>query len=271
MLIVVCEPCPSWAEPKLSSGTPQRGEDRLRDALAPLLAATGSAARLYFAGQCNPYPHFPYLTLADVSNHATGLVATRELLAARRDAVVEDQSGVIKITLGDVPTALLGTKIARLALDPVARWNPAPAIQAIENAAEVKDAMRRLTVKPPRFRVIDWILTGPGNERFPHLPQTLEDVTMDQALDAVARSFKQLVIYGECAQSNGQEAIWIYFVPLTECDSHLQGNPCFIPQTKMGLPTPLELSPDPSPSAKRWTSGGSQPPIGAPGPRVRYL
>ena len=255
-----------------SLGMPQRREDRLRDTLAPVLTTTGGAARLYFAGQCDPYPQFPHLTLAEGSDHATGLEATREIFANQRDAVVEDRSGIVKITIGVVPTALLSTKIARLTLDPIARWNPAPAIQAIENTAEVKATMRRLNVEPPRLSVIDWILTGPGNNRFPHLPHILENVTMDQALDAVAKSFKQLVIYGECTQPNGRGTISVYFTPLTECDSHLRGNPCFVPEAKIGWPTPLELSPDPSLSPHTRSSGGSQPPIGAPGamPQSRF-
>ena len=241
-----------------SLGGGQREEDRLRDSLAPALTLTGSAGRLYFVTQCSmsrsfgrdePYPRFPELTLAPNTDHATALAAVREMLRNERDAAVtEDRSGMIRIMIGEVPAALLSTRIARLTFEPDARWNAVVAILAIENVSEVTAAMRRLNLDIPQPRVIDWILVGPGNNRFPHLPVTLDNVTMDQALDAVARSFKQLIIYGECMQANGQGIISIYFTPLTECDSHLQGDPCFVPEAKMGWPTPLELSPDPSTS-----------------------
>lgn len=247
-----------------SFGTPEREEDKLRDVLAPVLTSTGSAARLYFTTQCSmehdsfaederPYPAFPQLSLAHSSANVPPLEAVRDMLRNQQDtAVTEDQSGLMRITLGAVPTALLKTRIARLTFTPIERWNPDPAIWAIEGAPEIKVAMRTLNLQLPRLRVIDILLGPTGDEKSPHLPSTLEGVTMDQALDAVATSFRQLVIYGECRQPNGQGTISIYFTPLTECDSHPQGMPCFLPEAKMraahspAWPTPLELTPEPS-------------------------
>jgi hypothetical protein len=232
----------------------EQGEDSLRDALAPALTATGSAARLYFVTQCSTrlsfgheesYPRFPRLTLAPNPAHAAILEAVREMLRNERDAIAtEDRSGIIRITIGVVPTALLNTRITRLTFEPIARWNPAVAIEAIENVSEVTAAMRRLNQQIPLY-TINRIVTQPGDNRLPHLPPSLQNVTTDQALDAVARTFRQLVIYGECTQPNGQGILSIGYTPLTECDSHLQGNPCFVPKAKMGWPTPLELSPNP--------------------------
>jgi hypothetical protein len=251
-----------------SFGSGQR-EDVLRDALAPVLTSNGSAARLYFHTQCSiarsfgydsPYPRFPQLTLTPKSGRGTALDTVREILRNERDAVVnEDRSGMIRITIGSVPTALLGTRIARLELEPTARWNALSAILAIENTAEVRASMRKLNLRGPGG-IID-IIVGPptGDNRYRHLPSSLENVTLDQALDAVAGTFKQLVVYGECSQPDGRGTISIYLVPLTECDSHLQGDPCFVPEAKMGRPTPLELSPDPSLSPNPEDSAGSPP------------
>lgn len=247
-----------------SFGTTEREENKLRDVLAPVLTSTGSTARLYFTTQCSmehgnfaederPYPQFPHLSLAHNSGNVTPLEAVREILRNQQDtAVTEDRSGLMRITIGAVPAALLGTRIARLTFTPTERWNPYPAIWAIERAPEIKMAMRTLNLRLPPLRTIDIILGPTGDNRYPHLPSALEGVTMDQALDAVATSFKQLVIYGECTQPNGGGTISIYFTPLTECDSHPQGMPCFLPEAKMraahspAWPTPLELTPEPS-------------------------
>ena len=233
-----------------SVGGPQSDEDSLGAALAPAVASTGGAARLYFATQCSadddssfrsgtPYPPFPQLTLAPSPTKAAPLEAVRAILRNQRDAVVtEDRLGMIRITLGVVPTALLNTKIARLAFDPLARWNPEPAISAIKNTSEVKDAMRTLNVQLPRLRLINIILTGPGDNHFPHLPVSLENVTMDQALDAVARTFRQLVIYGICTQPDGQSVLSLFNTPLTECASYFQVYSCFVPPGREHSPFP---------------------------------
>ena len=63
----------------------------------------------------------------------------------------------------------------------------------------------------------------------------LENVTVDEALETVARTFRQLVIYGECTQPGGGGILSIYYTPLTGCVSDLQdGNPCFVPEARMG-------------------------------------
>ena len=233
----------------------EQGEYALRDALAPALIATGTA-RLYFVTQCSTrlifgheesYPRLPRLTLAPNSVHATNLEAVQEVFRNDKDAIVtEDRSGMIRITIGAVPAALLNTRIARLTFEPLARWNSMNAIEAIENASEVTAAMGRLNLEVARLGFIERLVTPPGDNRLPHLPPSLQNVTMDEALDAVASVFRQLVTYGECTQPDNRGVLSVYNTPLAECDSHLQGNPCFVPEAKMGRPTPLELSPDPS-------------------------
>jgi hypothetical protein len=37
----------------------------------------------------------------------------------------------------------------------------------------------------------------------PHLPKSLENVTMDEALDRVAQTFGVLISYGECVSGSG--------------------------------------------------------------------
>lgn len=254
-----------------SLGGWERGEDELRAALAPALAPVGSAARLYFATQCsrdneNTFAPFPRLTLAPANAQATSLDAVRAIFRYEREAAVEDRAGIIKITLGVVPTDLLSTRIARLTLASQARWTPYNAIDTIQNAPEVQTAMRRLNIRfPGGLRIVD-IISGPtGDNRYPHLPSSLENVTMDQALDAVAKTFRGLVIYGVCMRPNGQSVFWISETPLTECPSHFQVYSCFDPPGSEHLPGPIELSPDPSqspqvpPGYAAGDRGGGQP------------
>jgi hypothetical protein len=55
-------------------------------------------------------------------------------------------------------------------------------------------------------------------EGLPHLPETIQNMTVDQALDVIARTFKGIVIYGECARSNGERSFWIDFARIADSD-----------------------------------------------------
>lgn len=258
-----------------SLGGWETGEDELRAALAPMLVPVGSAARLYFATQCSrdnegTFAPFPGLALAPATANATSLDAVRAILRNERGATVEDRSGIMKITLGIVPTDLLNTRIARLPFASEARWTPYSAIETIRNAPEVQTAMQRLNI---RFLggngVVDIILGPSGDDRYPHLPSSLKNLTMDQALDAVAKTFRDLVVYGVCTRPNGQAIFWIDETPLTACPSHLQVYSCFDPPGSKHLPGPIELSPDPSRSPRQ--PRGPYPAIAALGNRYHLV
>lgn len=249
-----------------SLGGWESGEDELRAALAPVLASTGGAARLYFASRCSisrdrPWLPFPRLTLVPNPPGATSLEAVQAMFRSEPDTVVtKDRSGIIRIRVGAVPIALLSTRIARLTFRPEARWNSYPAIWNIRDASEVQAAMHRLNLQLPGG-LVDILLTEPS-ENLPHLPPSLENVTMDQALDTVARTFRDLVIYGVCTQPNGQSVLWLDYTPLTECNNHLQlYSECFDPPGSKHPPAPAELSPHPSISPNPGNGERFQPVI----------
>jgi hypothetical protein len=243
----------------------EREGDELRAALAPALAPAGSAARLYFGTQCSrdnedTFVPFPRLMLAAASAHATPVEEVQAIFRYERAATVEDRYGIMRITLGVVPTDLLNTRIARLTFASEARWTPYSAIETIRDAPEVKSAMQRLKMRLPGGNGIVDIISGPiGDDRYPHLPSSLENLTMDQALDAVAKTFRELIVYGVCMRPNGQAVFWIDETPLTKCPSHFQVYSCFDPPGSEHLPGPIEVSPDPSLS----------PPASRGGPRLR--
>jgi YD repeat-containing protein len=93
-------------------------------------------------------------------------------------------------------TTVLQTRIHRLKLKPLDAYNPGLAIAAIQNANEVASAQRRLGVEPPVI-ITDMNVVEPTHG-LPHLPSTLTDVTVDQALDLVAKTFKGVVSFGVC-------------------------------------------------------------------------
>jgi hypothetical protein len=48
--------------------------------------------------------------------------------------------------------------------------------------------------------------------RLPHLPASMKDLTMDRALDAVAKTFGGIVIYETCEERSGKRLVSLDFV-----------------------------------------------------------
>ena len=78
------------------------------------------------------------------------------------------------------------------------QYNPTLAIGAIESTKEVEAAMRKLQVRPvPAIGV--QLLAEPA-KGLPHFPPSMKNVTVEQALDSIAKTFKDVVVYGACTR-----------------------------------------------------------------------
>ena len=99
-----------------------------------------------------------------------------------------------------MPEEILRARISILNLNQDAQYSGAMAIAKIESSPEVQAAMQKLGIGG-RSRSISIILEPPAEGR-PHLPPSIENLTMDQALDVVARTFRGVVLYGACTQPN---------------------------------------------------------------------
>lgn len=90
------------------------------------------------------------------------------------------------------------------------------AISAIENTTEVEFAERKLGFDRPIT------VFGGGNALpekgvlLPHLRASMKDLTMDQALNAVARTFGGIVIYETCAERSGKRLVSLDFVQVAD-------------------------------------------------------
>jgi len=105
----------------------------------------------------------------------------------------------------NVSYELLSTKIHMLTFTPRQRYNVQDAIWAIEQTKEVEGKVRELKLEyPPSFFSGRILEPAAG---LPHLPMSLRNVTMDEALDRVAQTFGELIIYGECVNRSGTHLI----------------------------------------------------------------
>jgi hypothetical protein len=185
-----------------SQGDGRRFEGELFAHVWPALGHGSLAGRIYYVANCKPNDElsasFPNLRLLSPSSEQTGLSAVRDIFRKEKNVSVEESTpGIIRITIGNVPEALLRVRIPELHFTRAEQYNYLPAIFRIEFAPEVRSATQKLGVYAPP-RTVNVPLVDPS-EPLPHLPTTMTNVTVDQALDLVAVTFRGIVVYESCA------------------------------------------------------------------------
>ena len=179
--------------------------DRFIEIMATYRSVSGLPVRVYFQGECGvthqPYFQdvpFPVVRMDEAEEGAEELEFLRSIF--RKDdtiRIAQDEKKIIRIQIGDPEKDILTTRIANLPLTENQQYNGRRAINAIESSYDVKAASERLGLK----QTIPTLL-GIGvapSDKLPNLPAALKGVTMDEALDMIAVTLGDIVIYGACA------------------------------------------------------------------------
>jgi hypothetical protein len=200
----------SACSPPVASTEPGKHYERaVLKQLLPALRSTNNVGRIDYEARCPPgeleFPlPFPRVDVLPPLSGETDLDVVRSIFRqAKAIGVVRKADGIIQIRFGKASDAILRTRIRKLNLDPIAQFNPSEVIDAIINSPEVRSAMKELNVALPE-RVYSMILTPPA-EGLPHLPAEISNVTMDQALDMIARMWSGVVLYGVCTRTGMYE------------------------------------------------------------------
>ena len=125
---------------------------------------------------------------------STDLTRVSYLFAkSKKVTISRGRSGQLRIFVGDVSDELLTTKINLVSFGPTERYNAIDAIIAITQTKEIQSKLRELGVEQP-------LTAYPGarqepDRRVPHLPVSIKNVTMEEALDQVAETLGCLIIY----------------------------------------------------------------------------
>jgi len=182
--------------------------------LAPVLKSPGGVGRVYYRAECwterGDGILFPQLDLEAPAQSKTGLAAIQDIFKKEKQVTVTDgRFGISRISIGNVNYELLSTKIHVLTFTLRERYNVQDAVWAIERTKEVQGKMRELKVEHPPTVFSGRVLEPAAG--LPHLPKSLENVTMDEALDRVAQTFGELITYGECVNGNGTRLFSVEF------------------------------------------------------------
>lgn len=193
-----------------------RNEDAVLKYLRLVIGTSGKTIRLYYsASSCHvgndqaPVP-FPAVKLRPPSKEKIGLAAVREIFSDDKSVTVsEEPLGTIRVLIGKVPMSILQTKLPLIALDPLERYNQRMAINAIQSAKEVQTAMHSLGLMP--VSNLGGLIAEPA-KGLPHLPASMKELTVDRALDVVASTFQNVVVYGVCPNPTGPDGEKLFWI-----------------------------------------------------------
>jgi len=181
--------------------------------IADVLRSGHLSGSLEYRGSCygqNDYVtrRFP-VTTAPTSHSAPPLQILREMFAKDEDMqVTQEPDGTVRMVEKAVPQDLLNVKIERLSFDderkkdgPIFSSSPPAVLWFITQAPEVESFIKGHNIgREPR------IVNEPTTTE-PHVLGELNNVTLSQALDYMAKAFGGLWVYKECPGNKGKERI----------------------------------------------------------------
>ncbi len=183
----------------------QHHEDTVLGYLRDVAWSSRKAIRLYYQADCQSMKNsgvdysvpFPFFPLQSPSADKTGVAAVREIFKNAKDTTIaEEPLGIIRIWVGKVPTEILRTRISLLTLDREAQYDPSSAIAAIESTKEVEAAKTSLGLSDAPY---GGGLVALAENGLPCLPASIKNITADQALDMIAKTWGGPVVFGICS------------------------------------------------------------------------
>ena len=141
----------TWYHPSDKNPSPVGHMGAVIDYLRPALQYVEGAARIYYAGECQAPEKdstsgfwqllFPAVYLQPPRQGATGITVVRQIFRDDPNvAVMQDRSGMLRITIGSVSTVILQTRIQTLTLDPTEQYT---VLSAVDKIAIRRKSMRR--------------------------------------------------------------------------------------------------------------------------------
>ena len=182
--------------------------------LLAALHAEGKAGLLEYHGDC-PVSESDDIRLQmalSVSPVAGQTLPLLQLFAAKdRVAVREFQPGMVVMATRGVWQDLMQVKLTHVEFDSFEQYDPFMAILAVVNSPSMAMAMKHIQAKPLALP-LDRISPPPAPGQ-PHIDGSLDNVTVDEAINRILRIFHGLVVYKECVKNDGSHWFSIYFYP----------------------------------------------------------
>jgi len=183
------------------------------DSILDVLRRGHLTGSLEYRGRCGYQKEFVtrgFPIIATPKNpSAPPLQVLREMFADDEGMeVTQDPDGTIRMVEKSVPQDLLNVRIAHLSFDdekvkegPPFSFSPPLVLNFITGAPEVEAFMKTHSIGfEPR------LINEPTQPK-PHISGQLNNVTLSQALDQMAKTFRGLWVYKECPGTKGNQRI----------------------------------------------------------------
>lgn len=187
--------------------------------LLPALKSAEGVARIDYETSCvgengrsTEFTALPHVEVQKSAVQSRGVTAVREIFKNDNRVTVNAENGLVRIKIGDPPTQILNTVIQVVKFDKYQRYDPIEALSVIISTPELEKAMKQLGLEVPLINASGGA-TMP-EKGLPHLPPQLRNVTVEHALDIIARTFHGITTYGVCAGSDvHNHYFWFNFLP----------------------------------------------------------
>src|SRR6188768_3800240 len=142
--------CAALAHATTSSVPIRDYQEELASHLAALLAGTGQVARVYFQGTCDMSaergpPTFPKIGMVTPTPGVSVLNSAGSIFGGvvnGATAVTQGSDGIVRVAIGNPPTALLETRLQTLTFDKYQQYSHALAIERVFYNNEIANAER---------------------------------------------------------------------------------------------------------------------------------
>ena len=144
-------------------------------------------------------------------NMASPLSGLRELFADDSAMQIrQDPSGLIRMNEVGVPKDILNIRISHISFESDgqnALYNPNDALRAILQTSEVATFIRSHAIRSPNAMEAVTGSTGRWPAQWPHISGSLNNVTMEQALDHVLKTFPGIWLYEDCPKADKRNRV----------------------------------------------------------------
>lgn len=208
-LLALCFGCVTSPAIDSKLGDPyEAGDDARRNFVSNIrlaLSGSDSPIRVYFEGSCSQeYKDrfreviFPQINVTTPLKEGTDVEKIRSIfLNDETVSISQGEDSIIRVRIGEPDEEILKTEIDSLTFDIDVQYTSTLAVEAINGAPEVFAMVDKLGLEQTiTFRIVRIV---PPLDEYPRLPETIQDVTMDEALDLIAITFGDIVMYGACS------------------------------------------------------------------------
>ncbi len=139
---------------------------------------------------------FPSLKLSYPQGGTSADIALRNVFAGNRNISIKIDKSLFRITIGRPGRSILRVRLKEVRFSSAQQYSGIYALAAVLEAPEVSAWMKQHAAREPMHPYVGSV-RGP-DPSLPHLPARIQNVTVDQALDMISRTFDGIVLYGAC-------------------------------------------------------------------------